>query len=195
MTLIGFCHVPIAPLIVGIILFLAPLKLVMSGGVAQRVRSTAALTTRRFGIIAIFATATVLSFCDSYLEMSPVAFFAISTLVCSILAGIGMQGLASAGPADRGWILFAAILTGVLAIVSLLLATKYFQTFLGLGNKYAVLFVQAGRMYILSSIALAILYFMARAKVRMLPIRLAVVCAPIAIDFYLSATDIIDKTL
>ena len=194
-TLIGFYHVPIAPLIVGVMIFLAPLRLMVTGGIGQRVKSTAALTTRRFGIVAIFAGATVLSFCDSYLEMSPVTFFAISTLVCSILAGAGMQGLVSAGPPDRRWILFAAIVMGILATASLLLATKYFQTFLGLGNKYAVLFVQAGKMYILYAIALSILYFMARAKVRMLPIRLALLCAPAAIDLFLGATDIIDKTL
>ncbi|MHC4568727.1 MAG: hypothetical protein ACYTE3_23575, partial [Planctomycetota bacterium] len=194
-TLIGFYHAPIAPLIVGMIIFLAPLKLVVTGGIGQRLRSTAALTTRRFGIVAIFVGATALSFCNSYLEISPVIFFSISALVCSILAGAGMQGLVSAGPADRKWILFAAIVMGVLAIVSLLLATKYFQTFLGLGNKYAVLFIQAGKMYILCAIALAILYFMARAKLRMLPIRLALLCAPIAIDFFLAATDIVDKAL
>jgi hypothetical protein len=168
---------------------------VVTGGIGQRVKSTAALTTRRFGIMAIFAGATVLSFCNSYLEMSPVTFFAISTLVCSILAGAGMQGLVSAGPADRKWILFAAIVMGILAIVSLLLATKYFQTFLGAGSGYAVLFIQAAKMYILCAIALAVLFFMTRAKLRMLPIRLALLCGPIAIDFFLAATDIVDKTL
>ena len=194
-TLIGFYHVPLAPLLMGIIIFLAPLKLLATGGISHRVKSTIALTSRRFGIMVIFVGATALSFCNSYLEISPVIFFAVSTLVCSILAGAGMQGLASAGPPDRKWILFAAIVMGILAIVSLLLATKCFQTFLGLGGGYAVLFIQAAKMYILCAIALAILYFMARAKVRMMPIRLILLCAPIAIDFFLGATDIIDKTL
>ena len=194
-ALIGFYHAPIASLVMGIAIFLAPLKLLVTGGIGQRVKSTASLTTRRFGIMAIFAGATALSFCDSYLEISPVIFFAISSLVCSILAGAGMQGLVSAGASDRKWILFAAIVMGILAIVSLLLATKYFQTFLGMGNGYAVLFVQAGKIYILCAIALAILYFMARANLRMLPIRLALLCAPSAIDFFLGATDIVDKTI
>ncbi|UCF14848.1 MAG: hypothetical protein JSW59_15675 [Phycisphaerales bacterium] len=194
-ALIGFYHAPIAPLIMGIAIFLAPLKLLVTGGIGQRVKSTAALTTRRFGIVAIFAGATTLAFCNSYLEISPIVFFSIGALVCSILAGAGMQGLASAGAADRKWILFAAIVMGVLAIVSLLLATKYFQTFLGIGGGYAVLFIQAGKMYVLCAIALAVLYFMARANLRMLPIRLALLCAPIAIDVFLGATDIVDKTL
>lgn len=194
-TLIGFYHCPLALLAVGVMIFLVPLKLALTGGIGQRVKSTAGLTSRRLGITVIFAGATVLSFGNSYLEMSPVIFFAISTLICSILAGAGMQALACAGPADRNWILFAAIVMGILAIVALLLATKYFQTFLGLADKYAVLFVQAGKMYILCAIALGILYFMTRAKLRMLPIRLALLCAPIGIDFFLGAIDIVDKTL
>ncbi len=108
-TLIGFYHVPIAPLIMGIAVFLAPLKLLGTGGIAQRVKSTAALATRRFGIIAIFVGGTLLAFCDSYLDISPIIFFAISTLWCSILAGAGMQALVWAGPADRKWLLLYSL--------------------------------------------------------------------------------------
>jgi hypothetical protein len=194
-TLIGFYHVPIAPLIIGTVIFLAPLKLLITGGIGQRVKSTAALMTRRLGITVIFVGATALSFCDSYLEISPVIFFSISALVCSILAGAGMQGLASAGWADRTWILFAAIVMGILAIVSLLLATKCFQTSLGLGSGYAVLFIHAGKMYVLSAIALFVLFFMARANLRMVAVRLALLCVPLAIDLFFGARDIVDKTL
>jgi hypothetical protein len=194
-TLIGFYHVPVASLILGIVIFLAPLKLLVTGDIGQRVKSTASLTTRRLGIFVIFIGSTALAFCNSHLEISPVIFFSFSALVCSILAGAGMQGLISAGPADRKWILFAAIVMGILAIVSLLLATKCFQTFLGLGGGYAVLFIHAGKMYILSAIALLILFFMARAKLRMHPIRLALLCLPLAIDLFLGARDIVDKTL
>lgn len=194
-TLVGFYHVPIAPLILGVAMFLAPLKLLGTGGAAQRVKSIATLTTRRFGIIAIFAVATALAFCDSHLEISPIIFFAISTLFCSILAGAGIQGLVSVGPADRKWLLLTAIVMGTLAIVTLLLATKHFQSFLGIADPYARLLTLAGKMYILGAIALAILYFMARAKLRLHPVRLALLCAPIAIDILIGATDIIDKTL
>jgi len=194
-TLIGFYHVPIAPLIMGLAVFLAPLKLLVTGGIAQRVKSTAALAIRRFGIAAIFAGATLLAFCDSYLDISPIIFFAISTLWCSILAGAGMQALVSAGPADRKWLLLSSIVMGILAIVVLLLATKYFQSFLGIADAYARLLTQAGKMYILGAIALAILFFMARAKLRLHPIRLVLLSAPIVIDFFLGATYVVDKPL
>lgn len=194
-TLIGFYHAPIALLIMGVAIFLTPLRLMLSGSVAQRAKSAADLTTRRFGVLALFAGATALAFCQSYLEISPIIFFAITTLICSVLAGAGMQGLASAGSPDRRWILFAAIAMGVLTVVALLLATKCFQTFLGLGSGYAMLFIQTGKMYILSTIALGVLYFMARANVRMVPIRLALLGVPTAIDIFISATDIVDKTI
>ena len=194
-TLVGFYHVPIAPLIMGIAMFLAPLKLLGTGGIAQRAKSTAALATRRFGITAVFAGATALAFCDSYLDISPIIFFAISTLCCSILAGTGMQALVSAGPADRKWLLLTSIAMGILAIAALLLGAKYFQSFLGIADPYALLLTQAGKMYILGAIALAILFFIARAKLRLHPIRLVLLCAPIAIDFFLGAADIVDRTL
>jgi hypothetical protein len=194
-TLIGFYHVPIAPLIMGVAVFLAPLRLLGTGGVVQRLRSTAALAARRLGIVAIFAAATVLAFCDSYLQISPIIFFAISTLCCSILAGTGMQGIVSAGPADRRWLLFTSIVMGILAVVALLLGAKYFQSFLGIADAYGLLLTEAAKMYILGAIAMAILFFMARAKLRLRPIRLALLCAPLAIDFFLGATEIVDRTL
>jgi ABC-type Fe3+-siderophore transport system permease subunit len=136
-----------------------------------------------------------LACCESCLDISPIIFFAITTLCCSILAGAGMQGLVSAGSADREWLLLTSLVMGALAIVALLLATKYFQSFLGIADPYALLLTQAAKMYILGAIALAILFFMARARLRLHPIRLVLLCAPIAIDFFLCATDIVDKTL
>jgi hypothetical protein len=194
-TLVGFYHIPIAPLIMGVAMFLAPLRLLETGGIVQRLRSTADLATRRFGIIAIFAGAAALAFCDSYLEISPIIFFSISTLCCSILTGAGMQGLVSAGPADRKWILLTAIVMGILAIMALLLATKYFQSFMGMGDAYAMLFIQAAKMYILGAIAGAILFFVARAKLRINTLRLALLCAPMALDILLGATYVVDKSL
>jgi hypothetical protein len=194
-TLTGFYHVPIAPLIMGVSMFLAPLKLLWTGGAVQRVKSTADLLHRRLGMVIILGCATALAFCDSYLDISPIIFFAITTLFCSILAGAGMQGLVSAGPADRKWVLLAAIVMGVLAIVALLLATKYFQSFLGIADTYAILFTQAGKMYLLGAVALAVLYFIARGNLRLHPIRLILLCSPIAIDFFLGATNVVDKTL
>jgi len=170
--LIGFYHIPIAALVMGFSMLLA---------------------ARRFGVIVIFAVGAILAFCESFLEVSPFIWLAIPVLCCSVLIGGGMQGLASAGFADRGWVLATAAIMGTLAIVTLLLATKYFQTFLGLGAGYAKLFVEAGKMYILGTIAVAIIFFMERAKLRMVRLRELFLCAAMAVDIFLGARFIVDK--
>ena len=56
-------------------------------------------------------------------------------------AAAGLQGLCSAGLADRRWILLSMAFMAGLAIVTLLQATKYFQVFGGFGDDYANLFL------------------------------------------------------
>ncbi|MHC4425132.1 MAG: hypothetical protein ACYSYV_03435 [Planctomycetota bacterium] len=193
MTLIGFYHIPIAALIMGFAMLLAPLEILRTGGILQKGRFLAGLAARRFGIMAVFAIGTILAFCDSSFDVSPVIWFAITVLCCSILAGAGMQGLVCAGFADRRWVLFTAIVMGALSVATLLLATKYFQTFLGIGQIYADLLTEAAKMYILGAITVAILFFMARAKLRIHPLRQALLCATMVLDIFLGATFIVDK--
>ncbi len=170
--LIGFYHIPIAALVMGFSMLLA---------------------ARRFSIIMIFTIGIILAFCDSFFGISPIIWFTMPMLCCSVLVGAGMQGLASAGFADRGWVLAAAAIMCTLAIVTLLLATKYFQTFLGLGAGYAKLFTEAGKMYVLGAIVAAIIFFMIRAKLRMRQLRQVVLYAATAADIFLGAMFIVDK--
>jgi len=173
-TLIGFYHIPVAALIVGFSML---------------------LVARRLGVIVIFAIGTTLAFYESFFEVSPIIWFTIPMLCCSVLVGGGMQGLASAGFADRGWVLATAAIMCTLAIVTLLLATKYFQTFLGMGAGYAKLFTEAGKMYVLGAIVAAIIFFMIRAKLRVRQLRQVVLYAAMAVDIFLGARFIVDKIL
>jgi hypothetical protein len=195
MTLVGFYHVPIAALVMGFCMFAVPLKGLGKGNILQRGRFFKDLTVRRFGIVAIFAVATILSFCDSLLQVSPIIFPAISMLCCSILIGVGMQGLISAGPADRRPVLLAAILLGILAIVTLLFATKYFQVVAGLADGYARLLTATAKMYILGGSVVAILFLIVRAKLRIHPVRQVLLYATMALDMFLGARFIIDTIL
>lgn len=172
MTLVGFYHIPVAAMILGFSML---------------------LIARRYGIMIIFAIATILAFCDSFFDVSPVIWLSISTLCCSIFVGAGMQGLICAGFADRKWILFTAIVMGIFAIVTLLLATRYFSVFAGLGEGTARLFTETAQMYILGAIAVAILFFIARAKLRMHPLRQILLCGTMALDIFLGARFIVDK--
>jgi hypothetical protein len=103
-----------------------------------------------------------------------------------------MQGLISAGFADRKWILFTAIIMGVLAIITLLFATKYFQVFAGLGSEYAKLLTETAKMYILGAVTVAMLFIIARTKLRIHPIRHILLCATMALDIFLGARFIVD---
>ena len=77
--------------------------------------------------------------------------------------------------------------------MTLLLANRYFEIFAGLGTEYAKLLVEAATMYILGTIAVAIVYFMARAKLRIRWLRLVILCSAMAVDVFLGARFIVDK--
>jgi hypothetical protein len=193
--LVGFYHVPVAALVMGFCMFAAPLGILRTGGILHNRRILTTVAARRFGIVIIFAVATILAFCDSFGQISPIIWPAISTLCCSVLIGVGMQGLISAGPADRRPVLFAAILLGILAIVTLLLATKYFQIVAGLADGYARLLTETAKMYILGAIAIAMLFIIARAKLRIHPVRQVLLYATMALDIFLGARFIVDTIL
>jgi len=174
LTLVGVYQVPIAALAMGFSMLLA---------------------ARRFGLIIIFCLGTILAFCNSFLNTSPIIWLAVPVLCCSVLIGAGMQGLASAGFADRRWVLLTAIIMGMLAIVMLLLAIKCYQIFAGLGRGYAKLFIYSAWMYILGTIAVAIIFFMARAKLRIAALRWVILCSAMAVDIFLGATFIVGRIL
>jgi hypothetical protein len=171
-TLVGFYHVPIAALLMGFAML---------------------VTARRFGIIVIFCLGTILAFCEPFYRVSPIMWFTVPALCCSVLIGAGMQALASAGYADRRWVLLTAVVLGVLAIVTLLLATKYFQVFAGLGRDAARLLTESAKMYILGTIAIAIIFFLACAKLRVSVLRWILLCSAMAVDIFFSARFIVDR--
>ena len=171
-TVVGFYHVPIAAFVIGFLMLLA---------------------ARRLGVMVIFTIGAVLAFCNSVLNISPIIWLALPVLCCSVIIGEGLQGLALAGPADSKWVLATAVAMAALSIVMLLLATKYFQVFAGMGSVYARLFVETAKMYILGAVAVAVIYFMTRAKLRVLWLRLCVLCAALGADLFLSARLIVDK--
>ncbi len=167
----GLYHVPLAPLLIGV-------------GILAR--------AKRFGVIIIFVVGVALACAGPVLEVSSLMWLAVPALCCSILAGAGLQALVSSGPADRGWVLAAAGVMAALAVAMLVLAGKYFQVFAGLAAGYARLFMQAGYMYITAVVALLILFFLSRAKLRLGWLRRAVLCVAIAVDLQRGAVFVVD---
>lgn len=171
-TLAGFYHVPIAALVMGFSMFLA---------------------ARRVSILMIFGLGIALASCQSLLGVSPVIWLSFPMLCCSVIIGTGLQGLCSAGPADRKWVFASTAVMAGFSIVTLLLATKYFQSFVGLGDKYAKLFLADARMYVVGTVAVAIIFFMARAKLRFLWLRWIVLGSAMALDIFFGARFIVDR--
>ena len=173
-TTVGFYHIPIAALVMGFAMLLA---------------------AKRLGIIALVAVGVVLGCWGRIFEVSSVMWLSIPVVCCSVVIGAGIQGLSLAGPADRKWLLAGAFVQAGFAIAALFLATKYFQVILGLGDKYARLFVQTAEMYILGAISVMILFFIARGRLRIRAVRWAILCLSIAVDIFLGARFIIDRVL
>jgi hypothetical protein len=153
------------------------------------------LKGRRLSIMIILAIGIILAFCGPLLDVSPIIWLAFSMLCGSIIIGAGMQGLVCAGYADRKWILFSAIVMAVLAILSLLLATKYFQVIFGLASGYARLFTESGKMHVLGAVTMAILFFVARGKFRLHPLRQLLLYSTTALDIFFHSAFVIDRIL
>ncbi len=181
-ALLGLYHVPMAALVLGLAMM---------------------WKARRYSIFVLLLAGFVLAFCKSFLSadqlarlgVSPILWLSISMLWCAVVGGIGLHGLIEAGFADRKWILAAVITLGVLAIVALLLAAKCFQIILGLGDGYARLFVEAAKVYILGALATAIIFLIARQKLRLHWLRWAILCAALAVDIFLGARYIVDRVM
>jgi hypothetical protein len=173
-TLVGFYHVPIAALVMGFSMLFA---------------------ARRLSVLIIFCLGAILASCQSLLGVSPIIWLSFPVLCCSIIIGAGLQGLCSAGLADRRWILVSTAFMAGLSIVTLLQATKYFQVFAGFGDKYANLFLADAKMYIAGTVAIAIIFFIARAKLRLHWLRWVVLGSATAVDIFFGARFIVDKIL
>jgi len=172
LVLVGFYHIPTAAFVMGLSMLLA---------------------ARRLNIIILFCAGTGLAFCGSFFDVSSVLWLSVPVVCCSVLIGTGMEGLICVGFADRKWVIGILVIMMGLAIAALLLASRYFQTFLGLGADYAKLFVQTAKMYILGSVTAAIIYFLAHAKLRVRCVRMVLLSLAMGIDIFFGARFIVDK--
>jgi len=169
---IGFYHIPLAALIIGISLLFAG---------------------RRFGIMSIFVGGTALAFCPPVLNISPLIWLTVPVLVCSILAGVGLQSLLSAGHADRKWVLSAAFVLAVLALVTILAARGYLHIGPLIEPTDLTILLQSSKLYLVGSIAVTIIYFLASIRLRMYSLRLAILGSAMAVDIFFGAGFIIDR--
>lgn len=171
---IGFYHVTLATLIIGCRMLIA---------------------ARRFAIMLIITSALVLSFCNPILNISPISWIAIAVLGFAVIIGSGIEGLSLASSSDRKWVLAAAIVSAVCSIVTLLLATHYYEWLAGFGKGYGGLFAQTAKMYLLGTIAVALIFIIILLKLRLGLLRRLILIAALGIDIFLGAKFIVDTIL
>jgi hypothetical protein len=158
---VGFYHIPIACLIMGFAMLIA----------AQRI-----------GIMVIGGLGFVLAFSNSFLNVSPIVWFAVPTLCCCIIIAAGTQALATAGLADRKWVLVSAMVLAGLAIVMMLIALKR-----------SAAFSEAARMYVLGTVVVGTIFFMLQAKMRLTWVRMLILCLAMGVDVFFGARYIVDR--
>ncbi len=181
-AVVSLYHVAIAPLILGAAMM---------------------ITARRYSLLLLLALGLVLAYSQSFLSWAqvawlngaPVVWLSLPMVSLAVLAGIGLQGLVEAGSSDKKWLLIAAAAEAVLAIVMLLLATKYFQVIFHLADPYARLFVEEAKMYLLGMTAVTMVFLMAYRQLRLQPLRWAILCIALALDIFLSARYLVDRVL
>jgi len=181
-ALLGLYHVPMAALVLGF---------AMMG------------KARRYSIFILLLAGFLPAFSRSFLDARQIAWLGVSPILwlsipmawCAVLAGVGLHGLIEAGFADRRWILAAVIVLGALAIVALLLAAKCFQVFLGLGDGYGRLFVEAAKIYLLGALATGIIFVLTHMKLRLHGLRWVILVAALSVDIFLGAGYIVDRVL
>lgn len=159
--IVGFYHSPVAALVMGLFVFFA---------------------VRRAGVLIIFVVGTVLAFCGSIFQVSPVVWAAVPVLCCSIIIGIGMQALASATAKDRRWILACAVIMAVCTLLTGLLGIKKADTYF-----------DAAWMYGLGMLPVLIVFFIASAKLRLRWLRWLILSTGIGLDVFIGAQTLIDS--
>jgi hypothetical protein len=157
----GFYHVPLIVGLMGLFMYLA---------------------VHRIKVIIIVAAGLVLAFAGPVLQTPPVVWALIPALYCSVLIGLGTQGLALAGPADTKWILLCLVTAAALALVTILPALKSPGAFL-----------TSAKMYVLACVLTGSIFFITKAGCRWRWLRWVLLCAGLGVDILLGARFIVDK--
>ncbi|RKY06983.1 MAG: hypothetical protein DRP65_11005 [Planctomycetota bacterium] len=157
----GFYHVPLIVGLMGLFMY---------------------LTVHRIKVMILIAAGLVLAFAGPVLQTPPIVWALVPMLSFSVLIGLGTQGLALAGPADRKWILFCLAAAAALAILTILAAVKLPDAF-GISAK----------MYGLACVLTGSIFFIAKAGCRWRLLRWVLLCAGLGIDILLGARFIVDK--
>jgi hypothetical protein len=127
--------------------------------------------------------------------VSPLIWWLFPQMLLCICAGLGIVFLLGGGRPDRSWVLASCAGLTCLGVLMLLQSGHYFDFFLWFGFPYARLFATTGKMYLLGSVGLAIIYVLMNFTRKLLWLRAVLVCAMLGCDLFLCASFIVDRVL
>ncbi|MBN1124401.1 MAG: hypothetical protein JXA82_05280 [Sedimentisphaerales bacterium] len=162
---VGVYHVPVATLIVGAIMH---------------------AIVHRFSTLAVVLAGLILAFSKPILQATPLVWTAIPMIYCCILVGIGSQGLAWSGRADRKWIFLCVIVALMLAATTALL---------GMRHNPQELYRQATLFYLLAMVMSGLILLVSRSAARWHGLRWLLLASAMGVDILFSARYILDKLL
>ena len=137
---------------------------------------------RRLAVTFVLIAGLVLAFCEPVFGVSPIIWTALPVLCFAILAGAGLQGLVWSTAADKKYVLICGLIMAALTIFTSAMAMK--------GSN---IFFNIAVMYAMATLAVAIIFFITSAKLRLHWLRWTILCSAAGIDIFISAPIIIDK--
>jgi len=173
---LGFYHIPLAAVIMGLVIL---------------------WSSRRLGFWLLIIIPLVAAFAGPFdwCKVSPVMWLAVPLVCLSVLAGEGLQAIASAGASEKKWILLLAAVLGACAIASLLAAIRCYKIFAGFGNDYGDLLKSEAMSYLMGAVALGIIFFAIKAGLRIRPVRWIILLSAGGVDIFLGARYLVDVIL
>ncbi len=173
-SMVGFYHVPLAGLI-----FAIPML----------------IKARRFGVVLIIAAGAAMAFCSSFWNVSPILWWAIPALCCSIIIAAGLQALACAGPADKIWVLATGVILAGLAMMAALIEIQCKKTVSAVMLDYANIAMHTAKMYLVGAISCGMIFGLTILKLRMAWLRWMILIIGLGFDIFYGAVFIVDLIL
>ena len=123
-----------------------------------------------------------MAFCGAFFQTPPIIWIFVAMLFLSVLTGLGIDGMASAGRADTKWILACVIVAAGLAVVMFLASLRF-------GGYY----ILSAIMYGIAAVLTGSIFFMARGGLRWRLLRLIFLYTAAVVDIFIIAEKIIAR--
>ena len=167
----GLYHVPVAALTLALVMV---------------------VKAKRWPILVVALAGLILAGLSPLLQVSPVTWLCVATTWAAVLVGLGLDGLVWAGWADRGWLGVALVVVSGLGAGALGWAS--YAGYQGASETMGAL-IHTFRMYGIAAAGVGLILAIVVVRVRLIPLRQAVVLAAVGLDLVITARLLVDALL